>query len=102
MIGDIKKWSWGEMTSNENGKTSASGTMGFWTIIAGLLGFLFTLVMAAFWDGTAEYVYISVMVISIGAGMLGYRKRISKDIISLGKTLKPGAPDEDVVEEDKE
>lgn len=88
-IGKIHKWSYAEMTSNEDGKTSASGTMGSFTILIGLIGFLFSLAMAAFFNGTAEYVYISVMVISIGAGLLGYRKRASKDIISLVTNKKP-------------
>lgn len=82
IIGKIHIWSYAEMTSNEDGKTSASGTMGSFTILIGLIGFLFSLIMAAFFSGTAEYVYISVMVISIGAGLLGYRKNASKEIQS--------------------
>jgi len=85
MIGKIQKWSFAEMTSNEDGKTSSSGTMGVFTIFIGSIGFLFSLFMAAFYNGTPDYVYISVMVISIGAGLLGYRKSVSKEIKSLIK-----------------
>jgi len=87
MIGNMKKWSWAEMTSNINGKTSASGTMGAISLGVGLLGFLFTLVMAAFFGTTAEFVYLSIMVITIGAGMLGYRKSFSKDFVSIADSF---------------
>ena len=35
MVGNIKKFSFGEMTSNNNGKTSVTSTMGFYIITIG-------------------------------------------------------------------
>jgi len=80
MIGDIKKWSWGEMTSNDNGKTSITGTSGFICLMIGLLGFVFSLIASAYKGLNIEYVYASIIVISIGSGLLGYKKKIAKDI----------------------
>ena len=39
-LGDIKKWSFGEMTSNTDGKTSVTSTSGFIIVVVGTLSFL--------------------------------------------------------------
>jgi len=82
MIGDIKKFNFGELTSNSNGKTSATGVSGLMCITVGLLGFIFSILGAAYYSMSAEHVYASIIVITIGAGLLGYKKKVSKDIIS--------------------
>lgn len=84
---DINKFSLAQMTSNNDGKTSASGTMGSLTIIAGLLGFMVG-VVDFFLDKSGDIMLQSVIVITIGCGLLGYRK--SQDV--------PAAKDEDSVE----
>jgi hypothetical protein len=81
-IGKLSKFSFAEMTSNSDGKTSISGTSGFCLIITGIIGFLYSLIEPF----TIEYVYASITVVAIGASLLGYKKKISKDII-----LKPGS-----------
>ena len=68
MIGDIKKFSFSEMTSNDNGKTSGSGTMGIFAVGAGLVVFLYATFAAA------ALVNPAVTVIGIGAALLGVRK----------------------------
>ena len=82
MIGDITKFSFGEMTSNGNGKTSVSGTSGFVLIIVGAIAFLTSLIASICGTLGIEYVYASFGVIVIGAGLLGYKKKISKDMLS--------------------
>ena len=82
MIGDITKFSFGEMTSNGNGKTSVSGTSGFVLIIVGAIAFLTSLIASICGKLGIEYVYASFAVIVIGAGLLGYKKKISKEILS--------------------
>lgn len=72
MIGDIKKFSIAEMTSNDNGKTSGSGTMGILTIIGGLFAFLYATFFAS------ALINSGITVIGIGAALLGVRK-ISKN-----------------------
>jgi len=45
---DISKFSWAEMTSNESGKTSASGTVGVIISLVGALGFLLGIIDKSF------------------------------------------------------
>lgn len=86
--GMMSKFSFAQMTSNSDGKTSGSGTMGIFTMAAGLVGFL---------AGAAEYfvhtqseiMTQSIVVLTIGAGLLGYRK--SKD---KGVQIDPDAADD--------
>lgn len=77
MNANINKFSLAQMTSNNDGKTSASGTMGSLTIITGLLGFLVG-VVDYFIDGKGDIMTQSLLVITIGCGLLGFRK--SKDV----------------------
>lgn len=92
MAVDINKFSFAQMTSNSNGKTSASGTMGVLCVTAGVLGFLAG-VLDFFKDDKADIMTQSIVVITIGAGLLGYRK--SKD----GGSIPPPSDPAVVVEE---
>lgn len=75
---DIKKFSIAQMTSNSNGKTSASGAMGCLLCTVGALCFLVGTFNIAFMkDPQAELLYQSIIVITIGAGLLGYRKSVA-------------------------
>jgi hypothetical protein len=71
---DIRKFSWTEMTSNETGKTSASGTIGVIISLVGALGFLFGIADKMFLNKSVEILDQSIFVIGIGVGLLGYRK----------------------------
>lgn len=73
---DINKFSFAQMTSNTTGKTSASGTMGVFTISIGLITFVMGSV-DYFIDANNDIMVQSIILIGIGAGLLGYRK--SKD-----------------------
>jgi len=95
IIGNIGEWSWGEMTSSSNGKTSASSTSGVVIILVGLIGFLITI-----WFSKIEFVYASVGVITLGTGLLGYNKKVTGDIIKTD-LLNP-IPEPEIIEENPE
>ena len=70
---DINKFVWQQLLSNSDGKTSASGTAGILCVLVGLAGFLFG--VEEMWrHGNADTMTQSIIVVSIGAGLLGYRK----------------------------
>lgn len=71
---DIKKFSIPEMTSNESGKTSSSGAMGCLCIIIGCLGFIYGTIDYSKMSGTNEILSQSMMLVMVGAALLGVRK----------------------------
>lgn len=73
----IDKFSFGQLTSNNNGKTSASGTAGLYIIAIGGVCFLLGCVDKMFFDKSVDIITQSIMLIGIGVTLLGYRK--SKD-----------------------
>lgn len=73
----IDKFSFGQLTSNNNGKTSASGTAGLYIIAIGGVCFLLGCVDKMFFDKSVDIISQSIMLIGIGVTLLGYRK--SKD-----------------------
>ena len=70
---NIDKFSLAQLTSNTDGKTSASGTLGALTIFVGLIGFLAG-VVDFFIDGHSDIMIQSVIVLTVGCGLLGFRK----------------------------
>ena len=74
MIGDINKFSFAQMTSNSDGKTSGSGTMGVLMCTVGTLCFLLGAVDTAFITKTTDIMVQSIIFVGIGAALLGYRK----------------------------
>jgi hypothetical protein len=73
MVGDIKKFSFAEMTSNNNGKTSVTSTMGAYIIIIGGLGFIAGCVDKMFVNNTIDIINQSIMMVTIGAGLIGVK-----------------------------
>ena len=71
---DISKFSFAEMTSNNDGKTSGSGTMGVLICTVGTLCFLLGCVDKIFFGKDIDIVIQSIIFVGIGASLLGYRK----------------------------
>ena len=106
MRADINKFSWAQMTSNSDGKTSGSGTMGIFTMAVGLIGFLVG-VTDYFIDSKNDIMTQSIVVITIGAGLLGYRK--SKDsgtpteaAVTTEPAVNPANPDQPVLPDESQ
>lgn len=73
---NLDRFSFAQMTSNSDGKTSGSGSMGVFIIAVGLITFLMGAIhFLVVKEGTI--MMQSIVIISIGTGLLGYRK--SKD-----------------------
>jgi hypothetical protein len=70
----IERFSIAQMTSNESGKTSASGTMGVLICLIGTLCFALGCVGVIYGHDTSEIITQSIVVIGTGAALLGYRK----------------------------
>lgn len=68
MIGNIQRFSIAEMTSNDNGKTSGSGTMGILVTMAGIIGFLYGTFFAH------AILMTAIEMTALGATLLGVRK----------------------------
>lgn len=63
------KFSFGQLTSNKDGKTSGSGTMGILICTVGALSFFLGAIFKL------EYTLVhSIVMTTIGATLLGYRK----------------------------
>jgi hypothetical protein len=76
----IEKFSFAQMTSNENGKTSASGTMGVLICVVGTICFLMGCVDKMFLAKDIDVITQSIIFVGIGVGLLGYRKsRVSSE-----------------------
>jgi hypothetical protein len=72
-IGNIEKFSFGEMTSNNNGKTSATSTAGLYIIFIGGLSFFLGVIDKMFLDKTIDVINQAVMFTTIGAALLGVK-----------------------------
>jgi len=92
IIGDIKKFSFGEMTSNDNGKTSSTSTSGVYIIAIGGLCFLLGCIDKMFLSKSIDVINQSVMFTTIGAALLGVKNVVNgkKDDTSI--ETKPEEP----------
>jgi len=70
----LNKFSFAQMTSNSDGKTSASGTMGVLIITVGTLCFLVGCLDKVFINKDIDIITQSIIFVGIGAGLLGVRK----------------------------
>ena len=73
-VPNIGIFSFAEMTSNDNGKTSGSGTMGVIVCVIGSIGFLTGIIDKFAISHSSEIMEQSVLFCSLGAAMLGVRK----------------------------
>jgi len=77
LIANMEKFSFAQLTSNSNGKTSGSGTAGLYIVFIGGLCFLLGCIDKMFLDKSIDILTQSIVMVTIGAALLGYRK--SKD-----------------------
>ena len=73
----MERFSFAQLTSNSDGKTSGSGTAGLYIVFIGGVCFFLGCVDKMFLDKSVDILTQSIILISIGATLLGYRK--SKD-----------------------
>ena len=71
---EMNKFSFSQMTSNSDGKTSGSGTMGILICTVGSLCFLLGAIDKLFITGNIDIITQSIIFVGIGATLLGYRK----------------------------
>lgn len=76
---DINKFSWSQLFSNNDGKTSGSGFLGVIIGITGCLVFILGAVDTIFLTKGSLVINAAVTVIGIGAATLAARKYISKN-----------------------
>ena len=74
----MQKFSFAQMTSNTDGKTSGSGTLGVFAGFAGILAFLYGTIDYSFMSKDGTIMSQAIIVLTIGAGLLGYRKSVEK------------------------
>lgn len=85
---DINKFSWPQLFSNNDGKTSGSGFLGVIIGITGCLAFLAGVVDTMFITKGQIVINAAVTVIGIAAAMITARKYITK-----GETIVSGEDD---------
>ena len=73
----MERFSFAQLTSNSDGKTSGSGTAGLYIVFIGGVCFFLGCIDKMFLDKSVDILTQSIILISIGATLLGYRK--SKD-----------------------
>ena len=73
-MADINKFSFAQMTSNSDGKTSGSGTMGILICTVGAICFLMGCVDKMFISKDMDVITQSIVFVGIGSALLGYRK----------------------------
>lgn len=73
----MEKFSFSQLTSNSDGKTSGSGTAGLYIVFIGGISFFFGCIDKMFLNQSADILSQSIIFVTIGATLLGYRK--SKD-----------------------
>jgi len=71
---NAEKFSFGQLTSNSNGKTSATGSAGLYIIALGGICFLLGCIDKMFLNNNVDIITQSIIFVGIGAGLLGYRK----------------------------
>ena len=76
-LGDIKNFSFGEMTSNDTGKTSATSTSGVYIIAIGGVCFLLGCLDKMFLSKSIDVINQSVLFTTIGAALLGVKNIVN-------------------------
>jgi hypothetical protein len=92
-VTDINRFSFAQMTSNADGKTSASGTMGIFIIVIGGMTFLIGALAMIFRSTSSDILVQSIAMVYAGALLLGYRKsRDAKFDVEVVDVVEPTPP----------
>lgn len=75
---NINKFSFAQLTSNNDGKTSGSGTMGVLVCTIGTLCFLLGCIDKMFINKDIDVITQSIILVGIGAALLGHRNHVRK------------------------
>lgn len=70
---DVQKFSFGEMTSNDSGRTSSTKVSGLYIIFIGGIAFIMGCIDKMFFGNTIDIINQSVMFTTIGAALLGVK-----------------------------
>lgn len=89
---DIKEFSWVEMVSNANGKTSGTAFSGLIICMVGTICFFMGCVAKIFFTDSIDVITQSIVFTGLGTGIIGLRKYVDSS-----KTLEVGL-NEDVEE----
>lgn len=73
---DIQKFSWSEMVSNGNGKTSGTAFAGLVISLVGTLCFLLGCIDKMFISTSIDVISQSIVFVGIGSSLLGLRKYV--------------------------
>jgi hypothetical protein len=76
----VDRFSFAQMTSNSDGKTSGSGTMGILICTIGCLTFLLGCIDKMFINNDIDILTQTIIFTGIGAALLGYRKSIDQNL----------------------
>ena len=95
-IGNMEKWSFGEMTSNTNGKTSATSTMGVYICAIGGLCFLVGCIDKMFLAKDMDIITQSIAFTTLGSAMLmmGKHRGSAVDIADISTTKRDEVKEE--------
>ena len=81
----IDRFSFAQMTSNSDGKTSGSGTMGVLICTIGCITFFLGCIDKMFINKDVDILTQTIIFTGIGAALLGYRKSMNQSIDSDNK-----------------
>jgi len=86
-----KRFSWGELFSNETGKTSGTAFCGIIICMVGSFCFLLGCIDKMFITSSVDVISQSIMFVGLGSGLLGLRKFVDSK-----KPTQSESTDEDV------
>lgn len=74
MLSNISKFSWAELFSNDNGKTSGTAFCGIIICMVGTLCFFLGCIDKIWFTNSIDIITQSIVLVGIGAALLGVRK----------------------------
>jgi len=78
MLSNISKFSWGELFSNDSGKTSGTAFCGIIICLVGSLCFLLGCVDKMWISHSIDIITQSIVFVGIGAALMGVRKVVGQ------------------------